>query len=711
MQQLTQQLKSGKMEIIEVPVPALGKDQVLVRNYYSIISAGTEGKTVTDARKGYITKARSRQKEVQQVIELIKTQGLRETYNMVMNKLEAPSPLGYSCAGEVIATGENITSFAVGDKVACGGNTAVHADIVAVPVNLCVKVPDNVDLKQAAMTTIASIAVQGIRQAELKMGESCLVIGTGIIGILTMQMLEAAGIKAIGVDVNKTQIEYAKKLGVQNIYDRNAEGIEDLIKNFSGRSGTDAVIITAAASSTDPVELAGEAAGKKGKVVIVGAVPTGFSRKNYYRKELDLRMSCSYGPGRYDPLYEEKGIDYPEGYVRWTENRNMQFFIDLLSRKKINIDPLISHTFPLIEAPNAYNIILEKSEPFAGIAIQYDSDSKSESTIRLRKEHYQTAKPVIGFIGAGSFAQNMLLPNLKNKIQFSGVVTARGNTSRYIADKYGFSYCTSDGNEVIQDKNTNTVFIATRHDLHGKYVLEALQAGKNVFVEKPLALKPDELEKIKGTYYSMDKENRPRVMVGFNRRFAPAVRRMNTIFNQHQQKAISMRINAGIIPADHWVHDPETGGGRIIGEVCHFIDLATFIAGSKVNNLFATVMKDPENKNDTLTINLHFNNGSICSIAYFSNGNKKLPKEYIEIFCGGSVIQINDFKEKKIIGKINKSTKQKSQDKGHKEELIRFIHAIEKGESSPIPFDELYHSSLVTFRVIDSIKSGQAIAI
>ncbi|MBD3377133.1 zinc-binding dehydrogenase, partial [candidate division KSB1 bacterium] len=379
MKQLTQELKSGHMEITEVPFPGLNPGEVLVRTHYSVISAGTEGKTVSDARKGYIAKARSRQKEVKQVIQMARTSGLKETYNLVMNKLEAASPLGYSCSGEVIAMGEGVTRLKSGDRVACGGSSAVHADVVSVPVNLCVPVPESVSLRHAAFSTVAAIALQGIRQADVRLGESCVIIGMGLLGQLTAHMLQAAGVQAIGVDVDTRQVERARASGVTHVFGRQQDGLVQEIQSLTHGHGADAIIITAGTSSLDPVEFSGEIARKKAKVVIVGAVPTGFSRANYYKKELDLRMSCSYGPGRYDPRYEEQGIDYPVGYVRWTENRNMQAFIDLLVERRIPMDSLISHEFDLAEAPSAYDMILSRKEPFAGILIRYDTETPLQS--------------------------------------------------------------------------------------------------------------------------------------------------------------------------------------------------------------------------------------------------------------------------------------------------------------------------------------------
>ncbi len=712
MQQLTQELKSGKMEILEVPFPALNKGDVLVRNYYSVISAGTEGKTVTDARKGYIAKARSRQKEVKQVIDMVKRTGLLATYQLVMNKLDTPSALGYSCAGEVIAVGADVTNFKVGDKVACGGASASHADVVSVPVNLCVKVPENVDLKHAAFTTIAAIAIQGIRQAELKMGENCLIIGMGLLGQLTAKILKASGIKAICVDVSDKQVAQSLETGIENVYNRNTAGIEDLIQQFSNGNGVDSVIITAGTSSLDPIEFAGSSARKKGKVVIVGAVPTGFDRVNYFKKELDLRMSMSYGPGRYDMNYEEKGIDYPIGYVRWTENRNMQSYIDLLSSKAINIEPLISHTYSLEDAPNAYDMILSKLEAFNGVVIKYDEVKQIASNVQLNNKTILKEEANVGMIGAGNFAQGTLLPKMKGLCNFVGIATARGNIARYVADKYAFNYCAETADQLISDEKINTVFITTRHNSHAEYVVKAIKRSKNIFVEKPLALNETELEEIKTAYEMAIKSNTAKkVMVGFNRRFAPAVMEVKKLFVASQPKTISMRINAGVVSPDHWVNDPVVGGGRIIGEGCHFVDLAMHLAGDKIISVSANSMQDANDLNNSVVINLSFANGSVASINYFSNGNKNLGKESIEVFCGGVVASIDDFKSLTIYGKTTTTKKFAGQDKGHANEIELFLRSIKQGSNAPISFEDCYLSSLATLKVIQSIKENRKISL
>ena len=623
----------------------------------------------------------------------------------MMNKLDAPSALGYSCSGEVIAVADDVTEFKVGDRVACAGAGAVHAEVVAVPKNLCVKLPDGVSCNEGAFATLGAIALQGIRQADLRLGESCAVIGLGLIGQLTIQMLNAAGIKAIGVDIDKNMVALSKEIGANHAYDRNIEGLENIILENTNGYGVDAVIITAATSSTDPVDLAGEIARKKGKVIIVGSVPTGFKRPNYYKKELELRMSSSYGPGRHDRQYEEAGIDYPYGFVRWTENRNMEAFVDLVSQKKIELQKLTSHVFDFKEAPKAYQLILDKTELFTGILLKYDTTKKISSRVDLKEVKASVSEPAVSFVGAGSFANNVLLPALKGNCTFVGISSSRSNNSRNIADKYSFSYCTDKVAELFNDKNTNTIFVATRHDSHANYVLEAIKAKKHVFVEKPLCLHLEQLEKIK----TEQEQSNSLLMVGFNRRFAPQIQKIHSILKAtNQPVAINYRVNAGTLPKDHWIHDLSVGGGRIIGEVCHFVDLVTYLAASKVKSLSANSMQGSGNTNDTLVINLLFENGSIANISYFSNGNKELNKEYLEVFSSGQVAVINDFKDLSLFGKSVKNSSLSSQDKGHKQGVKAFLDAIREGKNSPIPFNEIYHSMLCTFKVEESIKMGGA---
>jgi len=704
MEQLTQNLKDGKMQLLEVPFPALPSGCVLVRNHYSLISAGTEGKTVKDARLGLISKARSRKEEVRKVVEAARTFGIRDTYRMVMNKLTSPSPLGYSCAGEVIAIAADVKDFRVGDLVACGGATANHAEVVSVPVNLCVKIDESVPLEHAAFTTLGAIALQGIRQADLRLGENCVVIGLGLLGQLSMQMLRAAGVKAIGIDTDQNMVNLSRKNGFGLSFVRGREDLEQIVLHESNGHGCDAVIITAGTDSTDPVDLAGSLARKKAKVVVVGAVSTGFKRENYFKKELDLRMSSSYGPGRYDTEYEEQGIDYPYAYVRWTENRNMQAFAEMLRSRSVDLSALLTHNFPFINAPDAYQLILDRNEPFAGIVLKYDTQKDLRRNITLRERSYSSGTPVIGLIGAGSFAQNFLLPALQGNGILHTVVTGRPQNARNIADKFGFDNCSGDSAEIFSNSEINTVFIATRHDSHATYVLQALRSGKNVFVEKPLCLSPESLEEIRQVYEGTDQ----RLMVGFNRRFAPLLTELRKQMQGPAPLAIHYRINAGFIPKDHWTQDLKTGGGRILGEVCHFVDLCAFIASSEIRSLNASIMKDASGLNDTVAITLNFKNGSIAQISYFSNGSKNFPKEKLEVYGSGKVCVLDDFKELSISAKstVRKTGKQ---DKGHGNEVRLFLESIRNNTLAPVPFDEIYSATLATFKILESAAMGGAL--
>ena len=691
------------MRLLEVPYPALQKGCVLVRNHYSLISAGTESKTVHDARLNMVGKANARKDEVKKVIDSVKIYGLKDTYKMLMNKLDAPSPLGYSCAGEVIAVADDVTKFQIGDHVACGGNTANHAEIVSVSKNLCVKIDKGVSLQEAAFTTLGAIALQGIRQADLRLRENAVVIGLGLVGQLTLQLLQAGGIKAIGIDTESKQVQLAESLGFVS-FQRDREDLEQNVFQLTENYGSDAVIITAGTTSSDPVDLAGVLCRKKGKVVIVGNVSTDFKRNNYFKKELDVRMSSSYGPGRYDVRYEEKGLDYPLAYVRWTENRNMQAFAELLKDGKLQIEKLATHVFEFKDAPKAYRLILDKEESFVGVVLKYDAKKSiaDKPIVSSTKKFSSQNKGNAGFIGAGSFAQNFLLPVLKGKIDLVGVATAKPANAKNIADKYGFNYCTGNAEEILSDNSINTIFIATRHDSHAEFVLKALSKNKTVFVEKPLCLNTAELEKIKEQYAKSDS----RLMLGFNRRFAPHIAKLKSqLQKKNQPVAINYRINAGVVPSDHWTQDIETGGGRIVGEVCHFIDLAIHLTGSKVSNVSANAMIDPNNLNDTLIINLFFENGSIAAISYFANGSKQLSKEYLEVFCAGQTFVIDDFRSMTTYGKSVSTEKLAKQDKGHQAQLEAFIQAISSGKDVPIPFEEICHSTEVSFQVLESIAN------
>ena len=684
MEQLVQDLGKGKMELLEVPFPALKANNVLVRVHHSVISSGTEGRTVKDARANYVQKALSRKEEVKKVVEAARTHGLKDTYNMVKGKLDAPQSLGYSCAGEVVSVGEKAHNFKEGDLVSCAGATAAHAEVVSVPSMLCAKIPINVATDQAAFTTIGAIAMQGVRQADLRLGEHAVVIGLGLIGQITVQLLKAAGVSAVGIDTVPWKVGMAEQCGADLAFLRNEPGLKKIIIDHTRGSGTDAVIITAGTSSNDPIDLAGTLCRQKGKVVIVGNVSTGFQRKIWYKKELELRMSTSYGPGRYDADYEEKGIDYPIGHVRWTENRNMQSFLGLLAEKKIDLDPLITHRYTFNRAQEAYEMLMGEETDHLGIVLEYDIEKEVSRAVQVKSTTPKKGKGVVGMIGAGSFARNFLLPALASNAELHSVVTARPNNASYIANKFGFAKCPSTAEELLSDPDIDTIFIATRHDSHAEYVINALQNGKHVFVEKPLCLTLDGLDDIKAA-----KQDGVRLMVGFNRRFAPMVQKIKSEFRDDRPKAINYRINAGYLPPDHWVHDPEVGGGRIIGEVCHFIDLCLYLAGAPIRSINAKFMGDEK---DTANILLAFENGSTANISYFSNGNKKLDKERLEVFCDGRSAVIDDFKTLTIFG--DKIIKEKSkQDKGHAKVVQQFMKVIKKGGGALIDLNEIYDVS------------------
>lgn len=706
MEQLTQKLGSGDMITQEVPYPQLGKGMVIVKNHYSIISAGTEGSTVVAARKSLIGKAKERPQQVKQVIDTLKKQGPIQTYRAVMKKLDAYSPLGYSCAGEVIEVGDGVTEFEIGDKVACAGaGYANHAEIVSVPVNLCVKLDADANLKDAAYNTLGAISMQGVRQADLRLGESCVVIGLGLLGQLAALILKASGVTVIGVDVSEAAVKQAVDNQVVDLgLTRNAAGVEEQIMTITNGYGADAVIIAAATSSVDPINFAGAIARKKGKVVVLGAVPTGFDRDPYwYRKELELKMACSYGPGRYDLNYEEKGIDYPLPYVRWTEKRNMEAFQNLIATKRIDIGYLTTHVFDFANAKAAFDLVVSKSEPFTGIALQYDTSKTVSKSKISTSETKNLGKINVSFIGAGSYAQGNLLPNIPESSDIGrvGVLTNTGTTSKRVAEKFKFQFCATEESDVLDDK-TNTVFVATRHDSHGPYVLKSLEAHKNVFVEKPLCLLESELEAI---IEAQAKSNKA-VMVGFNRRFSPLTAKLKKTLGNNPMTMI-YRVNAGAIPNDNWIQDAEIGGGRVLGEVCHFIDYLTYLNGSLPTKIAATALPAANQLNDTLNILIQFENGSSGVIGYYANGSKALSKEYVEVFSAGMSAVLNDFKELKIYGKGKpKKKKLVNQNKGQKEMVNAFIDGLLKDGQAPIPFNEIVAVTKASFQVLESIKRG-----
>jgi len=706
--QLIQNFKTGKLYVDEVPLPSISEGMVLVENQYSLISSGTEKGTVKVAKANLLGKAKQRPDLVAQVLQNIKKEGIAATINKVKTKLDSLKALGYSTSGTVLASLDTNGNFQPGDRVACAGQDyASHSEIVAIPQNLCVKIPDNVSYEEAAFTTLGAIALQGVRQASPVVGEKVCVIGLGLLGQLTGQILKANGCDVLGIDLSESLIQLASEISVHQAFHRNDPNLINNAENFTNGLGFDSVIITAAAPTNDPVILATELCRKKGKIIVVGAVKMDIPRDPYfYRKELELKISCSYGPGRYDPQYEELGNDYPPAYVRWTEQRNMEAFLGMIAKGLIQIDPLISHRFEIDQAEAAYDIVLGKNpEPHIGILLKYDPNEKKKLT-KINIESHAVSKLNVGFIGAGSFAQNYLIPSVKTfGASLDTVVTSKGITSKNVGEKFGFNNCSADTNDVIQNNDINTVFIATPHSSHASLVIKALNAKKNVFVEKPLAISYEELEEIK----NLKKKSTNSLMVGYNRRFAPVSSEIKKLFGKTGEPlVIQIRVNAGFIPKEHWTQIPEIGAGRIIGEMCHFIDLMQFFTDSYPIKVYADCISSQNavlKNDDNIGIVIKFEDGSIGNLTYVANGNKGLPKEYIEIFSAGKTGVIHDFRSGTFYSD-NKSKNLKLQGKGHQQEVQAFLNSLKEGRPSPIDFRSIYFTTLTTFKIIDSLQTG-----
>src|SRR5690606_35795107 len=708
MKQVIQNFKSGELYVDEVPNPSISENMVLVENKFSLISAGTERGTVKVGKASLIGKAKQRPDLVAQVFQNIKKEGLKATIDKVKTKLDSLKALGYSTSGVVVASMDSNSKFKPGDRVACAGQDyASHAEVVAIPQNLVVKIPDNVSFEEASFTTLGAIALQGVRQAEPRLGDKVCVIGLGLLGQLTVQLLKANGCRVFGVDLSKNLVDLAIKSGADAAMLRSDSNLNTAIDNFTDGHGFDSVIITAAAPSNDPIELSAVISRKKGKVIIVGAVKMDIPRDpDFYRKELELKMSCSYGPGRYDTVYEEDGVDYPFAYVRYTEQRNMETFLDLISQGTVKLKDLITHTFDISEAEKAYDIVLGKvDEPHIGILLAYpESETKKTSLVSVKSNAISTVN--IGFIGAGSFAQSYLIPYTKKEgASLDTVVTTKGITAKNVASKFGFNNASSDAQDVINNSKINTVFIATPHNSHASYTMEVLKAGKNVFVEKPLAMNYDELEEVKKVY----SENNQKLMVGFNRRFSPIAEKIKSEFASNgEPKVVNIRVNAGFIPKDHWTQNKNIGGGRIIGEMCLFIDLMQYFTDAKPVKVYAASIKT-DNQNltteDNISITISFNDGSIGNLLYLGNGDKSLPKELIEVFSGGKVGRIHDFR-KGDFHKGNKQIKIKLDGKGHKQEVEAFLKTLKQNTEAPIPFESIYLTTITTFKILDSLTTG-----
>ncbi|HEX7153280.1 MAG TPA: bi-domain-containing oxidoreductase [Thermoanaerobaculia bacterium] len=716
MKQLIQSVKTGELSLLDVPAPGVGARGILVRTHASLVSAGTERMIVSFAEKNLLDKARSRPDLVRQVLDKIQTNGLLDTVDAVRNRLDQAMTMGYSAAGTVIDVGREVTELRVGDRVACAGaGYAVHAQILSVPRNLAVKLEDHVAFEHAAFTTLGAIALHGIRLSAVVLGEVVAVIGLGLLGQLTVQMLKAAGCTVIGTDLQSDRVALALRHGAEWA-GTDAGEFAARVAALSSGQGADAVLITADTSSDQPVTLAGEVARNRGRVISVGAVGTTLPRKLYFEKELDFRISRSYGPGRYDPDYEEKGLDYPYGFVRWTENRNMQAFARMLATGAVNAEPLITQRFELEEAQQAYDLILGRTkQPFLGVVLKYSAEPVLSRRIEVGRT--LSAAPVttnvnVGVLGAGLFANAVLIPAMQKTkdVNLVGVASGGGVTARTAAKKFGFGWCASSSEELLTDDRVNTVAILTRHHLHARQTLAALRAGKHVFVEKPLCLTADELHELEQAY-----DGSRMVMVGYNRRFAPMVAALRDILRTAGEPLmLTYRVNAGFIPANHWTQDPEQGGGRLRGEGCHFIDLLIDLAGDRVRRVTTRVLPDAGRyQQDNFQITLEFEHGSIGTVLYSAGGSKSFGKESVEAFGGGIAARLDDYRSLDVRQHAKATTLRSRlrQDKGHRGEWEAIARHLTQGGPPPIPFAEIVHSTKVTLAAYESLLSGETVTV
>ncbi len=718
MKAVLQNFKTGDMAIEDVPPPTLKADGVLVMNCASLVSAGTEKAVIELAKMNPLQKAKARPDLVKKVLSKAGQEGFISTARIVMNLVSAPLPLGYSCAGFVSNVGARVSDIAPGQRVACAGlGYANHAEMVYVPRNLTTPIPDNVSYEEAAFVTVGAIALHGVRQAELTLGENVVVVGMGLVGQIAAQICVASGARVFCVDLDPSKVELAKQSGCDDgIASSDVATIKAAVIKFTCGRGADAVLITAGTKSSGPIELAPEISRDRARVVAIGDVGHNVPRRSYYEKEIDLRQSRSYGPGRYDPAYEERGHDYPIGYVRWTENRNMEAFLDLVSRGRVKLRPLITHEFDIEEAEKAYSLLLgDVQEPYVGILLGYNPEKVHNTTVAvgIDKENSSIKEGLISFgvIGAGQFAQGVLLPALKivKNVAFRSFATGSGLTSVNVARKYGAKFCTSDYNEILSDKNIDAVLIATRHDTHATMVSTALRSSKHCFVEKPLAMDERGLEDVISSF----NEGKSILLTGFNRRFSPLSETLQREMDGCKM-VMQYRINAGFIPGAHWHQDAESGGGRIVGEICHFIDMMQYISGANPVSVDAKAINDGNASADpdNVLITIEFSNGSLGSIAYISSGDSGFPKERFEVFGGGKVGVIDNWRSLLVQGngrKISKRCWLQAQ-KGHAQEMQAFVTAIETGDM-PISFESQVLTTRATFAVQQALRDGGSVRI
>jgi len=709
MKQLLQDMRAAQPKLVDVPVPTPGPGQVLIRTQASLLSAGTERTLVEFAGKSLLGKARSRPDLLQQAITKARREGWRNTLDASLNRLSEPMPLGYSSAGEIIELGQGVSEFKVGQRVACaGGGYAVHAEYALVPTNLIAVLPANLDFEAAAFSTLGAIALHGFRLADVQLGSRVAVIGLGTLGQLTASIAAAAGCQVFAIDLDESRVKLARKRGHTAAL---RAGVANKAARFTHQEGFDAVLICADTESSDPVQLAGEIARDRANIVAVGATGLEVDRRLYYAKELNLTVSRSYGPGRYDPAYEEAGFDYPIAYVRWTEGRNLQAFVDLLANGQLNVGSLISHRFPIDESPQAYQLISSK-QPFLGVLITYpDAKGKPRPRVDFKAPSKKVKGRVrLGLIGAGVFTRNTLLPAIKNLpgLELAAIVSTSGRSAADLARKFGFNYAASDPAELIADKKLDALAILTRHHLHAEQSLAALKADKAVFCEKPPALNEKELSSIEK---QLARKGSPLYTVGYNRRFAPLAIQMREFLAQSDSPLTAhYRINAGQLPADHWLRDPAQGGGRILGELCHFVDFLTWITDSVPTQVFAQTLPHQRGSHntdeDSLLVQLTFADGSLASISYLANGDRALPKESLEVYRDGLVAQLDDFAALSLTHNGRTQRSKSAQDKGHRALWQAFIASLNEAGAPPIPYGHIFAVSRATFAVQQSLLTG-----
>jgi predicted dehydrogenase/threonine dehydrogenase-like Zn-dependent dehydrogenase len=718
MLQVIQYQRTGKMSIEDLPAPQVYEGGILVRNMFSVLSSGTERTSVETARASLIGKARSRPDLVKQVIGNARREGVRATYTKVKNRLDNYKELGYSSAGIVLES--SVPQFKPGDRVACAGD-AHHAEVVVIPKHLAARIPDTVSFEEAAFATVSAIALQGVRQANVRIGETVAVIGLGLIGLIVVQLLKANGCRVVGLDIAHENFGIARTMGC-DLCLQSRRDAKKSVESFTRGYGTDAVIITAGTSSSEPVELACEFSRKKSTVVIVGAVGMDIPRSPFYEKELALTIACSYGPGRYDASYEYQGADYPLGYVRWTENRNMEAVLELMSRGALDVKALVTHRFTIQRGLEAYDLITGKNKTHSvGILLEYpDSSPRGRiSAYPGRVTVDPSARispgkpgPAVAFIGAGNFAQSYLLPPLKQlNVQLRGVAVSTPVNARSVADKFGFAYCATDPDEILNDKETNTVFIATWHDSHARFVIEALKRGKHVFVEKPLAVTREQLLEISRAYKSHS-DGKIALMAGFNRRFSRPFQDIQDFFSAVPTPLVVMyRVNAGELPANHWIYRPGQGG-RILGEACHFIDCMAFLTNASPTRVFAespAASTALAGARDSVSVTIRFSNGSVGNLLYLTAGEPSMGKEYCEVFGGGATAVMNNFKDVVLWRSGKRKRITYGGDKGHAEEVRHFIDITTGAQQPRLSVQSILETSNATFAIEESLLRGMPI--